>query len=128
MLLGRRLFVLAGAAAACLWLLVAPSATRADCGDYVNVDGEKVSGAMGIATNHQAPAGKGGLPCSGPGCRRGPAELPSAPVPTPSQRGQEWGFLSWSLQFASSHSRLEFSPEETISPTFQPNSVFHPPR
>src|SRR5581483_7670594 len=84
--------------------LLAPSLARAQCGHYVLIGGS--TSQSHSADNPRLPTTKPltgdatpllpmsrHMPCSGPGCKRGPSNLPIAPVAPAPVLEKEWGHL-----------------------------------
>jgi hypothetical protein len=135
--LGR---LLAGAALLLTACLGAPSAARAECGDYVILGGRHSNhastqvppGTMPTPTDHNAkvpaPSGRHG-PCRGPTCSGGmPAPLlpPVAPVP-----GSDYKWASTLL--VPTGPGADRGERSAIDQSFRPLSpppfdIFHPPR
>lgn len=114
------------------WLL-APSAARATCGDYVVVGGQH--GRMEDSASHRPvdrtasmPAEDSHRPCSGPRCSRGPVPLPLTPLTLPPLTTDLWGCLPPCFRPSEPDlgARLRHAP--SLVPVPRASSVYHPPR
>jgi hypothetical protein len=121
-------------------LLLAPSPSWAQCGHYVLIGGKP----MGEAHAADAPNASGGkapsgdfspllpmsrhTPCSGPGCKQGPATPPLAPVAPPPVVEKEWGHLA-GLSFPCGPELPGSLGDSTCPlPFSRAGTIYHPPR
>jgi hypothetical protein len=104
--------------------LLAPSAARASCGDYVLI-GDRPAGAA-----HHAPTNPGDhpAPCSGPFCSRHPVQPPLLPVAPVSERVDQWGCVGalGGVPDEPFLGRVSGDPGER--PVRQGRAIYHPPR
>ncbi|HKI35097.1 MAG TPA: hypothetical protein VKA46_24790, partial [Gemmataceae bacterium] len=108
-------------------LLLAPSAARASCGDYVTT---RLSAPHHAAPGEQPPPAvpKPHKPCHGAHCSQAPAS-PPAPVPTTStQTLQEWGCVLDELALTPLGSTPLLARQQAPRLVRLPSGIFHPPR
>src|SRR5437016_122027 len=117
-------------------LVLAPAPAWAQCGHYVLIgdrsmtdahraDAQAASGSKSTSPLIPMP---GHMPCSGPGCKQGPAKPPLAPVAPPPVVEKEWGHvaglsLPWGQEL---HSLLRDSTWQR--PLHHAGTIYHPPR
>jgi hypothetical protein len=97
-ILTRRLVRLTGSCLALLALhFLAQSTARASCGDYLvhtPSTSTPFAHAMDGASRTPASLPHNKLPCSGPNCSSRSEQMPLAPVTTPTQIGEQWGWFT----------------------------------
>jgi hypothetical protein len=112
--------------------MLAPSAARASCGDYVmmGTGADHASPpSLGPETHHGTPAApvKHG-PCHGPFCSGQPLPAPLAPIAPPPVHGEQWAHL-YVLVPAAAPSDAGLLPQDASRCLVRHGpAVYHPPR
>jgi hypothetical protein len=109
-------------------LLLAPSAARAECGDYVVMGG---AAARANSVPHQPPMAPRDhrLPCSGPNCSRRMPPAAPAPVVPATDQGEHWGCAVPLESFPPPAGQDRAAPDyNRLKPVTFTIAVYHPPR
>jgi hypothetical protein len=114
-----------------VFILAAPQAARAECGDYVVIPSQGTAPGGPMSLKHMpahSPHSPLDAPCSGPNCsRRSLPPMPS-PVSTSQHGGDDWGWMP-----CGAHQALIFSSPSSFSvallaPVHRGLDIYHPPR
>jgi hypothetical protein len=108
-------------------LFLAPSAARAECGDYVVTRLSHDAMAPQADPRQLPPAApRPHKPCNGPRCSHAPVAPPAPTVPGPTS--QEWGCVLGGLVLAPLDPTALLPEQHGQRPVRLSSAIFHPPR
>jgi hypothetical protein len=114
-------------------LLLAPSAARASCGDYVTMGSSTAAHSASPSLPSDNRLGVPAVPrrhgpCHGPFCSGNPLPAPLAPVPPAPVHGDQWAHLCGLLLVAPADTANPVSMDDSRTPVRHGLLVYHPPR